>query len=86
MHIRGRSQRNPWTLLLLLLAGLIIGGVVGDILSSYLPLFNYSYRFGIVEPIGLDLRVIAITFGLVFNLNLGSAIGVVIGIISYMRS
>ncbi|HHU62651.1 MAG TPA: DUF4321 domain-containing protein [Clostridiales bacterium] len=86
MRLRGRSQRNPWTLVLFLLAGLIIGGVVGDILSSYFSLFDYTYKFGIIDPIGLDLRVITITFGLIFNLNLGSAIGVVIGIISYMKS
>ena len=85
MILRGNSNRL--TLLLLLLAGLVIGGFIGDWLSSY-PTFsflNYGKTFGLTSPLALDLNVLVLTFGLTVKFNLASIIGIVIAVIVYRR-
>ena len=53
-------RRDSLTLILLLLAGLVIGGFIGEWLGTY-PTFsflNYGKSFGLVQPVVLDLNVL----------------------------
>ena len=82
-----RRDSGRLTLILLLLAGLAIGGFIGDRLSSY-PTFsflNYGKTFGLTSPLILDLNVLVLTFGLTVKFNLASIIGIVIAFIIYRR-
>lgn len=75
------------TMLFVLLAGLVIGGFLGDWLSTY-PSFaflNYGKTFGLTSPFILDMNVIQLTFGFTARLNLAGIIGVVIAFILYRR-
>lgn len=67
-----RRDSGRLTLILLLLAGLVIGGFIGEWLSSY-PTFsflNYGKTFGLTSPLILDLNVLVLTFGLTVKFNL----------------
>ena len=80
-------DKNIWILILCLLAGLVIGGLLGDIAKNvdFLWWLSYGEEFGLTSPITLDLNVITLTFGLTFKINVASIIGMVIAIFVYRK-
>ena len=80
-------DKNIWILLVFLLAGLVIGGLLGELASKvdFLWWLSYSESFGLTSPIELDLSVIRITFGLGFKMNVASIIGMAIAIFIYRK-
>lgn len=80
-----RKGKNFWILLLLLLAGIVIGGFIGNMASdiSWLSWLNFGESFGIDTPIVLDLGILVITFGINIKITMASIIGIVIAIITY---
>ncbi len=81
------KDKNIWILLVFILAGLVVGGLLGQIASSvdFLWWLSYSQSFGINEPIGLDLGVITLTFSLMFKISISSIIGMVLAIFIYKK-
>ncbi|MGL4731036.1 MAG: DUF4321 domain-containing protein [Clostridium sp.] len=70
-----------------LLAG-ISGSFIGEVLSksvSFLDFLGRSYFIGLKEPILLDLKVINITFGVHFNLNIMSIVCIILAIILFKK-
>ena len=80
-------RRDSLTLILLLLAGLVIGGFIGEWLGTYstFSLLNYGKSFGLVQPVVLDLNVLSLTFGFSVKFNLASIIGIVIAFVIYRK-
>ena len=80
-------DKNIWILLVFLLAGLVLGGLLGEIASKidFLWWLSYGESFGLASPIELDLNVITITFGLRFKMNVASIIGMAIAIFVYRK-
>lgn len=80
-------EKNIWILLVFLLAGLVIGGLLGKLASSvsWLWWLSYEEEFGINVPIVLDLSVLKLTFGLMFKINIASIIGMVLAIFIYKK-
>ena len=80
-------EKNIWVLLVFLLAGLVVGGLIGKVASgvSWLWWLSYSQSFGLQTPIVLDLNVIRVTFGLMFDINIASIIGMVLAIFIYKK-
>ncbi len=84
---RGRTK-GPWTLFLFLLAGVIIGSIVGNIISRYTDakLFHESFTIGTQGmPAVLDFVVIKLAFGLSLTINFGTMLGVLLGVLLYYR-
>ena len=81
----GNFGKNNWALFLIILAGIVIGGFIGEITSgiSFLQWLSYGQSFGLTEPIVLDLKIIVLTLGLTIKISIGGIIGVIIGIIIY---
>ena len=52
-----RGNKNGWTLLLLILAGIVLGGFVGSLTAgvSGLDWLNYGQSFGLESPVVLSL-------------------------------
>lgn len=81
------KDKNIWILLVFLLAGLVIGGLLGKLASGVQGLWWLSYEqsFGLSNPIVLDLNVLKLTFGLVVNINVASIIGMVLAVFIYKK-
>ena len=83
--------KNSWALVLLMLAGIVIGGFFGYLARdiSWLSWLNYGQYFGIEAADGsafrLNLGVIVITFGLSIKITIASIIGVVVAILIYRK-
>lgn len=84
---RGHKMRdkNFWILLLLMLAGIVLGGFLGNLAEgiSWLSWLNFGESFGLNTPLVLDFGVMVITFGLSIRITMASIIGVAVALIIY---
>lgn len=83
--MRGAGKKNSWALLLLILAGIVLGGFIG-ILTEGIPALSwlgYGQSFGLEDPIVLNFGMLVITFGLTIKISIASIIGIIIAIIIY---
>lgn len=80
-------DKNIWILLVFLLAGLVLGGLLGEVASQvdFLWWLSYGKGFGLTSPVELDFNVITITFKLWFKMNVASIIGMAIAIFIYRK-
>lgn len=80
-------EKNVWILLVFLLSGLVIGGLLGEVASKveWLKWLAYGQSFGLSTPIELDLNVMKITFGLMFDISIASIVGMTIAIFIYRK-
>ncbi len=76
------KRKNTWTCLLLLLAGLVVGGLIGKVFPDG-SWMNYGQTFGLSSPVVLDLGILCLTFGLSIKITVASIIGIAIGIVVY---
>lgn len=81
------KDKNIWILLIFVLSGLVIGGLLGQLATSveWLSWLSYGEEFGLSSPIGLDLGVLTLTFGLMIKINVASIIGIAIAIFIYRQ-
>ena len=73
--------KNNWTCFLLILAGIVFGGFIGNLFPN--GWLNYGESFGLTNPLVLNLGILSITFGLSIKITISSIIGIVIGIVIY---
>lgn len=80
-----RENKNGWTLLLLILAGVVLGGFIGSLAAdvSGLGWLNYGQSFGLESPMVLSLGLLVLTFGLTIKITIASIIGIVLAILIY---
>ena len=80
-----RGAKNGWTLLLLVLAGVVLGGFIGRLAAnvSGLSWLNYGQAFGLENPLVLSLGLVVLTFGLTIKITIASIIGIVLAILIY---
>lgn len=74
-------RKNNWACFLLILAGIVIGGFIGNLFPS--TWLNYGQSFGLSSPLILDLGILCITFGLSIKITIASILGIAVGIIIY---
>lgn len=86
------SGKNSWALLLLILAGVVLGGFIGYLAQdvTVLSWLNYGQEFGIggtdsAGIIRLNLGVMVISFGLTIKITIAGIIGVILAIIIYRK-
>jgi hypothetical protein len=80
------SGRKAWVLLLVLLAGVLIGGVVWLLLLKILPpdMANSDLVIGSkTGPWTLDLYLVELTFGIQLHINPGSVAGLIAALAFY---
>ena len=80
-------EKNVWILIVFLLAGLVIGGLLGKLASSvsWLWWLSYEQEFGLETPVVLDLSILKLTFGLMLKINVASIIGMAVAIFIYRK-
>lgn len=88
-----RSRRNPWLLVVLLMAGALIGGICGELLSGYRyfgwmsfgGVNGYRELFSFSLSPAVDLRVLRLGFDLSLKINAGSIIGMLLGFLVFLK-
>jgi len=81
------KDRGRLISILFVLAGLVIGGLLGDLASNvdWLNWLSFGQEFGLRDPLVLDLNVLTLTLGLTIRINIASKIGVIISLIVYRK-
>ena len=82
----GNSKINM--LVLMVCVGALGGTLSGEILGSKFKVLNFlkqSYIIGTPKNLYFDLKVINLTFGINFYINLMTIIGIVLAIIIYRK-
>ena len=81
-------MKNGWVCILFILAGLVIGGLLGQLAQSvdFLWWLSYGQEFGLSSPLVVDINVLKLTFGLTVKINVASIIGMIISIIIYRKA
>lgn len=81
------KEKNIWILLIVILSGLVVGGLLGDIAAKvdFLWWLGYGEEFGLTSPLELDLSIMKITFAITFKINMASIIGLVCAIFLYKK-
>ena len=80
-------DKNICIALLFICAGLVIGGLLGEVASQvdWLRWLAYGQTFGIENPFVLDLNVLSLTFAFALHINIASIIGLTIAIFLYRK-
>lgn len=80
-------DKNFWVLLIFILAGLVIGGLLGEFASKvdWLWWLGFGQEFGLESPLILNLSIVKITFALMVKINIASIIGIGISLFVYRK-
>ena len=79
------GRKNFWILLIMLLAGLVLGGFMGQLANgiSWLSWLNFGQSFGLDSPLVINFGILVITLGLTIKITMASIIGIAIALIIY---
>ena len=77
--------KNDWILLIMLLAGIVLGGFMGQLANgiSWLSWLNFGQSFGLDSPLVINFGILVITLGLTIKITMASIIGIAIALIIY---
>lgn len=84
------AQRGLGIVLLTVVAGLVVGSLLGELLGHMTTgwlqeLLTRGPTIGLTSPATLDLRLVSLTFGLAFKVNLVGVCGIVIAAFTLRR-
>ena len=79
------GRKNFWILLIMLLAGIVLGGFMGQLANgiSWLNWLNFGQSFGLDSPLVINFGILIITLGLTIKITMDSIIGIAIALIIY---
>ncbi len=81
-------DKNIWILIVFILAGIVVGGLLGELASGvdFLWWLGYGESFGLTEPVVLDLSIITLTIGIQIKINIASILGMAIALFIYRKT
>ena len=79
------GRKNFCILLIMLLAGIVLGGIMGQLANgiSWLSWLNFGQSFGLDSPLVINFGILVITLGLTIKITMASIIGIAIALIIY---
>ena len=82
------GNSKVWIFWLFLFAGIILGGLLGELAAGVpaLSWLAYGKSFGLTEPFVLDLSVLELSFRFLVHLNVASVIGILVAVIIYKKT
>lgn len=83
----GNVNKNIWVFIVVMAAGLVVGGFIGTIFENvpYCSWLNYGKSFGFSQPVVLDFDIIVFSFALSLKFTISGIIGLIIAIIVYKK-
>ena len=84
-------HRGLGLLLFAVVVGLVVGSLVGDLLGQVVgagwlkDLLTRGPMVGLTPPATLDLRLLSVTFGIVFKVNVVGVLGIIVALIAVRR-
>jgi hypothetical protein len=78
-------------LALIIVAGLVVGSLLGELVANILPsgllhdLLTRGPQIGLSPPATIDLRFIALTFGMMLKINVVGLLGVALAAFALRR-
>ena len=85
--MKSTDKRNSYFIFFILI-GAISGSFIGELIGNNivaLKFFKSTFTIGMSTPMLIDLKVLAINFGINFNINIMSIIGIILAIILYRK-
>ena len=85
------AGKSVGSLILFMVVGGLVGTVLGEILGQLFSggfirtLLIGSVPFGLKPPVTIDLRVLTLSFGFVFEITLLGVVGLVLGVYLYRK-
>ena len=81
----GNIGKNNWSLLIMVLAGVVLGGLIAQLTSGIpaLSWLGYGQTFGLTNPLVLDFGILVLTFGLTIKITVAGIIGIILAILIY---
>ncbi len=80
------AQRGFGLVLLIVVAGLVVGSLLGSLTTGWLQDFlTKGPTIGLTPPVTLDLRLIAFTLGIAFKVNVVGVLGILISAVTLRR-
>jgi hypothetical protein len=84
------AQRGLGLILLVIVAGLVVGSLLGELLGRLTTgwlqdLLTSGPTIGLTPPVTLDLRLIALTLGVAFKVNVVGVLGILIAAFTLRR-
>lgn len=79
------KYKNCWVLLLLMLAGVVLGGFIGNLAQgvSWLSWLNFGQSFGLDSPLTVNFGILVITFGINIKITMAGIIGLAAALMTY---
>jgi hypothetical protein len=93
MYAKGGRSKHGLALVLMMLAGIIVGSFIGELLYnvasavpsvSFLKFLGYGHRTGF-ETVTVNLIAVVVSFGVEINFNICGVIFMIIAILIYRR-
>lgn len=85
------ASRGLGLIVVIVLAGLVVGSLLGELVASLLPsgtihdLLTRGPQIGLHPPATLDLRFVAVTFGVMLKVNVVGIVGVILAAFALRR-
>jgi hypothetical protein len=85
------AGRGVGVLLLAVIVGLVVGSLVGELVGQLVgagwlrDLLTRGPVVGLTPPATLDLRLLSVTFGIVFKVNVVGVVGILVALILARR-
>ena len=79
------SNKNMGVLFFMIVAGVLIGSLIGSVLSRFLPLLNYGPGPLGIKQFGLDLNIISFQLSFLIDLNLAGLIGLLLAALLFKK-
>ena len=84
-------HRGLGLLLLAVVVGLVVGSLLGELLGEFAgpgrlrDLLTHGPVIGLTPPSTLDLKLLSVTFGIVFKVNVVGVLGILVALIAVRR-
>ena len=85
--MKSAERKNPYFVFFIMI-GAISGSCIGELLGDNMVALKFlksTYTIGTTNPMLIDFKVFAVTFGINFNINIMTIVGVILAIILYRK-